>query len=162
MVRAGEYREQVALKSGVAIVPAPPRERDSAGAPECGAGPAVVAEKVEFARLSGFQIQASAEMPLSAGIVLTDSSVEIDDIEMSGAEIGIVIRGGGRPALRGNAIRDCTGVGCADQRAGAAVAVAQRDRAGTRRRGSRRAEGARPALSGNVFDRNKVELPPDD
>ena len=61
-------------------------------------------------------IQADAQTPLSAGIVLTDSSVEIDDMRGDGAEVGIVIRGGGRPTLRANSIHDCTGAGVLDQR----------------------------------------------
>ena len=107
-VGIGEYREQLTLKSGVAMIARPPREA-ILRAPALNTGPAIIADHVEFARLSGFKIEANAEMPLSAGIVLTDSSVEIDDMEIAGAEVGIVIRGGGRSTLRGNAIHDCTG-----------------------------------------------------
>jgi len=50
----------------------PPRAAVLRAAPGT-TGPAVVAEKVDHARLSGFSIVGDAQMPLSAGIVLTDS-----------------------------------------------------------------------------------------
>jgi len=48
----------------------------------------VIAEGVKSARLSGFRILADAQTPLSAGIVLRDSEVEIDDVEVKGAGSG--------------------------------------------------------------------------
>jgi hypothetical protein len=158
VVRAGEYREQVVLKSGVTVVAEPPRGA-ILRAPVSGTGPAVMAEKAQGARLSGFLIQADAQMPLTAGIVLTDSSVEIDDVEVSGAETGVVIRGGGTSTLRGSLIRDCV-VGVL---ATGPVQpwLSHNAIVKNRKAGLVAAEGARPALSGNVFDRNKVELPPD-
>jgi serine/threonine protein phosphatase PrpC len=158
-VGAGEYREQLTLKSGVAIIARPPREA-VLRAPAVGPGPAIVADRVEFARLSGLNIQANAEMPLSAGIVLTDSSVEIDDMEIAGPEVGIVIRGGGRSTLRGNAIHDCTAVGVLI--AGPAQPyLSHNSFVRNKKAGVAGSEGARPALTGNVFDRSKVELPPE-
>jgi hypothetical protein len=158
VVRAGEYREQVRLKSGVTIVADPPRGAVLRAAPGT-TGPAVVAEKVENARLSGFSIQGDAAMPLSAGIVLTDSSVEIDDVEVAGAEAGVVIRGGGKPALRGSLIRECV-VGVL---ATGPVQpwISHNALAKNRKAGVAAADGARPALTGNVFDRSGIELPPD-
>jgi hypothetical protein len=157
VVRAGEYREQIVMKSGISIVADPPRGailRAVAG----GQGPAVVAEKVQNARLSGFSIQASAPMPLSAGIVLSESSVEIDDVEVSGAEVGVVIRGG-NSSLRGSLIRECAiGVLATGP---AQPWISHNGIVKNRKAGIAAADGARPALSGNVFDANKLELPPD-
>jgi hypothetical protein len=117
----------------------------------------VVAEKVDQARFSGFSIVGDAEMPLSAGIVLTDSGVEIDDVEVSGAEVGVVIRGGGKPALRGSLIRECT-VGVL---ATGPVEpwISHNAIARNRKSGLVASDGAHPALTGNVFERNRVELP---
>jgi hypothetical protein len=158
VVRAGEYREQVVLKSGVTIVAEPPRGavlRAAAGSQ----GPAVSADKVQNARLAGFSIQADPQMPLSAGIVLADSSVEIDDVEVSGAEVGVVIRGGGNSLLRGSLIHDCVvGVMATGP---VQPWISHNGIVKNRKAGLVTAEGARPALSGNVFDRNKIELPPD-
>ena len=60
-------------------------------------GPAVIAEGVKGARLSGFRILADPQMPLSVGILVRDSAVEIDDVEIKGAGVGIEIRGRGQP-----------------------------------------------------------------
>jgi serine/threonine protein phosphatase PrpC len=155
VVRAGEYREQIRLKSGVTVVADPPRGAVLRAAPET-TGPAVVADKVEGARLSGFSIQGDPAIPLSAGIVLTDSSVEIDDSEVAGAETGVTIRGG-KVSLRGNSIHHCE--------VGVSVAgpvqpwIAHNTISRNKKAGLSATEGARPALSGNVFDRNKLELP---
>jgi serine/threonine protein phosphatase PrpC len=158
-VPGGEYHEQLVLKSGVTLIARPPGEAVLL-APSIGVGPAVVADRVEFARLSGFSIRANAQMPLSAGIVLTDSSVEIDDTEITGAEVGIVIRGGGRSTLRANSIHDCTSVGVLisgpSQPRLSHNAIARNSKAGLAA-----AQGARPSLTGNVFDHNKLDLPPD-
>jgi serine/threonine protein phosphatase PrpC len=157
VVAAGEYREQVVLKPGITIVSNPPRAAVLRAAPGT-TGPAVVAEKVDSGRLSGFSIVADAQMPLSAGIVLTDSGVEIDDVEVSGAAVGVVIRSGGKPSLRGSLIRECT-VGVL---ATGPVEpwISHNAIARNKKSGLVAAEGAHPALTGNVFERNRIELPP--
>src|ERR1019366_1347374 len=76
----GEYREQVRLKDGVTLRARVPREPKLRAAPMSN-GPAVIAEGVKGARLSGFRILADAEAPLSIGILLRESAVEIDDVE---------------------------------------------------------------------------------
>jgi hypothetical protein len=99
-------------------------------------------------------------MPLSVGIDLRDSAVEIDDVEVRGAGIGIQIRGDASPTVRASAIRDCTTEGILvigpsqpwlshnlfQGNKGPAVAAR---------------EGARPALLGNMFDRAALEIPGD-
>ena len=122
-------------------------------------GPAVIAEGVKGARLSGFRILADAEMPLSIGILLRESAVEIDDVEVKGAGVGIEISGSASPVLRANAVRDCLGEGVLILgpsapwlshnliQANKGAGVAARD-------------GAKPSLLGNTFDRNVLEPPP--
>jgi hypothetical protein len=158
-VGPGEYPEQLTLKSGVTLSARPPREATLRAAP-LSTGPAVVADHVEFARISGFVIKADAQAPLSAGIVLTDSSVEVDDTEVGGAEVGIVIRGGGRPILRANSIHDCTGAGVLIS-GPSTPWISHNALARNKKAGLVAAEGAHPALTGNVFDHNKLDLPPD-
>jgi len=159
IVPAGEYREEVRLKKGVILKARIPREPVLRAAPMSG-GPAVIADKVTGARLSGFRILADAAMPLSVGIDLRDSAVEIDDVEVRGAGIGIQIRGDASPTVRASAIRDCTTEGILvigpsqpwlshnlfQGNKGPAVAAR---------------EGARPALLGNMFDRAALEIPGD-
>ena len=51
-------------------------------------------------------------MPLSAGIVLVNSQVEMDDLEVAGAGIGVEIRGARLSRCCGaSAIHDCAGEG---------------------------------------------------
>ena len=159
-VPEGEYREQVRLKDGVTLRARVPREPKLRAAPMSN-GPAVIAEGVKGARLSGFRILADAEAPLSIGILLRESAVEIDDVEVKGAGIGIEISGSASPVLRANAIRDCLAEGVLILGPGTpwlshnlfqsnkGAGVAARD-------------GARPGLMGNVFDRNVLEPPPTD
>ena len=48
---------------------------------------------------------------LTAGIVLRDSQVEIDDTEIKGTGVGIEIRGTGSSTVRANSIRESTAEG---------------------------------------------------
>jgi hypothetical protein len=105
-VLAGEYREQVALKTGVTIRSRVPREAIVRGLPGSDV-PAVVAEGVTNARLSGFRIVSGPESTLSTGMFLNNSAAEVDDVDISGAGVGIEIRGNANPMLRANNIHDC-------------------------------------------------------
>ena len=136
-VPGGEYREQVRLKDGVTLRARVPREPKLRAAP-MSSGPAVIAEGVKGARFSGFRILADPEMPLSTGILLRDSAVEIDDVEVKGAGVGIEIRGSASPTLRANAIRDCLAEGVLILGPVDALALAQPD-PGEQGRGSGRA-----------------------
>jgi len=156
-VQGGEYAEQVRLMSGVTLRSRAPRAAILRAAP-LNQGPAVVAENVKGARLSGFRILAAKDMPISKGILLADSIVEVDDVEIDGAGIGIEIRGAGSPELRANSIHDCANEGILilgpseawishnDIRRNKGAGVAARD-------------GARPAMAGNVFEKNGIEGP---
>ena len=158
-VLGGEYREQVRLKSGVTLRSRVPRETILRAVP-VGSGPAVSAEDVTGARISGFRILADAQMPLSAGIVLVNSQVEMDDMEVAGAAIGVEIRGAASPVLRANAIHDSAGEGILISGASTPWlshnAIQRNGRAGIAAR-----DGAHPLLVGNVFEKNPVELAPD-
>src|ERR1039458_2094566 len=77
-VPEGEYREQVRLTDGVTLRARVPRDPKLRAAPMSN-GPAVIAEGVKGARLSGFRILADPAIPISTGILLRDSGVEIDD-----------------------------------------------------------------------------------
>jgi serine/threonine protein phosphatase PrpC len=159
-VPEGEYREQVRLIDGVTLRARVPREPKLRAAPMSN-GPAVIAEAVKGARLSGFRILADPAMPISTGILLRDSVVEIDDVEVKGAGIGIEIRGSASPVLRANAIRDCLGEGVLILGPGAPWLshnlIQANKGAGVAARG-----GAKPSLLGNVFDRNVLEPPATD
>jgi len=154
-VDGGEYQEQVRLKTGVTLRSRVPREAILRAAP-AGGGPAVSADDVTGARLSGFRILADAQMPLPAGIVLINSQVEMDDLEVAGPAIGVEIRGTASPVLRASAIHDC-GEGIliagASQPWLSHNAIQRNGRDGVEAR-----DGARPVLVGNVIEKNAVDL----
>ena len=156
----GVYREQVRLKSGVTLRARVPREPKLQAAPLSN-GPAVIAENVKGARLSGFRILADAQAPLSVGILLRDSTVEIDDVEVKGAGVGIEIRGGGSPAVRASAIRDCLAEGMLLLGSNTAW-LSHNLLQGNKGAGVAARDGAKPSLLGNTFDRNVLEPPPSD
>ena len=86
--------------------------------------------------------------------------MEVDDVEVEGAAIGIDIRGGARAVLRASDIHDCSGEGVLIVGAGSPWishnAFRRNKGAGLAARGA-----ARPALFGNIFEKNTLELPPD-
>jgi parallel beta-helix repeat protein len=122
-------------------------------------GPAVTAFNVGDARLKGFRILADPQAPLSAGIELTGSIVEIEDVEIAGAAVGIEIRGPTTSVLRANTIRDCSDIGILISD------FAQPTLSHNAIRGNKTGlsvrDGARPVLVDNVFEKNGVELPPE-
>jgi serine/threonine protein phosphatase PrpC len=159
-VPEGEYREQVRLKDGVTLRARVPREPKLRAAPMSN-GPAVIAEGVMGARLSGFRILADPQMPLSVGIFLRDSAVEIDDVEVKGAGVGIEIRGTRSPTLRANAIRDCLAEGVLIL-GPAAPWLSHNLIQANRGAGLAARDGAKPSLLANTFDRNVLDPPATD
>jgi serine/threonine protein phosphatase PrpC len=155
-VLAGEYREQVRLKSGVTLRSRVPRDASLRTAPMSN-GPAVIAEGVKGARIGGFRILADEQMPLSVGIRLVDSEVEVEDMEVDRAGVGVEIHGG-RVALVGNAVHDCGSEGVLILGAGTPWlshnAIQRNKGAGIAAR-----DGAKPGLIGNVIEKNSLELP---
>jgi serine/threonine protein phosphatase PrpC len=159
-VLAGEYHEQVNLKSRVTLRSRVPREARLIA--PVGGGPAMIAKDVHNTRVAGFLIQGDPQAPLSTGILLDNSSVEIDGVDIEGANVGIEIRGAASPAVssvvRGNAIHDCIAEGLLITGASSPLvthntfqrikgpAIAARD-------------GAKPELVGNVFERNTTQVP---
>jgi hypothetical protein len=86
IVEPGEYRERIALKSGVRVVSRVPRGaalRLPGDASET--DPAVVAFDLDDAELSGFRIVGDAATPLGTGVVVRNSTVVLNDLEITGA-----------------------------------------------------------------------------
>jgi parallel beta-helix repeat protein len=158
-VAAGEYREQVTLKNGVTLRSRVPLEAVLRAAP-LSTGPAVIADGVQGARLRGFRIQADTQAPLSAAIVLTSSEVEVYDSEISGAGIGIELRGAGSVSLVGNTVRECTAEGVLVS--GSSTPWVSHN-AFRRNKGPGVAarEGARPSMVDNIFEKNGIDVPAD-
>ena len=159
-VPEGEYREQVRLKDGITLRARVPREPKLRAAP-MSSGPAVIAEGVKGARLSGFRILADPQAPLSVGILLRDSAVEIDDVEVKGAGVGIEIRGSASPTVRASAIRDCLAEGVLIL-GPAAPWLSHNLIQGNKGAGVAARDGAKAGLLANTFDRNVLDPPATD
>jgi hypothetical protein len=148
----------VNLKSRVTLRSRVPREARLVAS--VGGGPAIVAKDVHNARATGFLIQGDAQAPLATGILLDNSSVEIDGVDIEGVNVGIEIRGAGSPTLRGNAIHDCIAEGLLI--AGASSALVTHNTFQRIKGPSIAArDGAKPEIVGNVFEKSTLELPPD-
>jgi serine/threonine protein phosphatase PrpC len=158
-VAAGEYNEQVRLMSGVTVRSHSPRAAILRAAP-LENGPAAIAENVQGARLSGFRILAAKDMPIATGILIENSSVEVDDVEVDGAGVGVEIRGAASPVLRANAIHDCLNEGVLILGASEPW-ISHNDIRRNKGAGLAARDGARPAMVGNVFEKNAVDVPDD-
>ena len=155
-VGPGEYRAPITMRHGISIVSAKPRE--AIIRPALGAQPATAVHVPAgtSGRFAGFRISGDAEHPLGVGILVQDGSVEIDDIEVSGAmHAGIVFENGSRATLRAGYIHDNPGGGVV-VRSGAAptlahnVIAANGRQNGKPRPGVEIQEPASPLLFGNI------------
>ncbi len=91
VVEPGEYRERLALRSGVHVVSRVPRGasiRLPGGASET--DPAIVAFDIAGAALSGFRVIGDAATPLGIGIVVRNSDLALSDIEITGAHTSAI------------------------------------------------------------------------
>jgi PPM family protein phosphatase len=163
-VAAGEYRGPVLLKSGVTLRSLARREA-VVRPPVEDSGPAVLAQAVRGARMIGFRIAAAPlETPGQPkglpheGIVLVDSQVELSDMEVEGAAIGIDIRGAASPLLVGNAVHDCAGGGILIS-GPSTPRLSHNTLLRNGRTGVAARDGAHPTLVGNVFEKNGLDLP---
>ena len=158
-VPGGEYNEQVHLAAGVTLRSRVPREAVLHAAP-MNTGAAVIGENIKGGSFTGFRILAGKDLPISTGILLDNASVEVDDVEVEGAGIGIEIKGAASPVLRANSIHDCASEGVlilGDSQAW----ISHNDIRRNKGAGLAARDGARPALLGNVFEKNAVEVPDD-
>lgn len=157
-VQPGEYHEQVRLKGGVALRSRVPLEA-TLRAPALSPGPAVIGQDIQNARFSGFRLTGDGPSPLSAGILLINSGVEIDNVEVQGAGVGVEVRGGKGVSLSASVIEDCLSEGLLIT--GSDPWISHSIFRRNKRAGLAAREGAAPVLRDNIFEKNQVELPPE-
>jgi len=157
-VSRGEYNEQVHLRGGVTLRSRVPLDAVLRAAP-LASGPAVIAENIQGARFSGFRILAAKDLPIPTGILLENARVEVDDVDIEGAGIGVEIRGEASPVLQANSIHDCSNEGVLIL--GASPWISHNDIRRNKGAGLAARDGARPVLLDNVFERNAVDVPPE-
>jgi serine/threonine protein phosphatase PrpC len=108
-VQPGTYHEQVEMKEGVRITgDAILEPRPDAAQP----GAAIVVRNLRSGSLSGLRVSVPEASGVSVGIMIENSDVQIDGVEIRGASLaGIVIRGASRPVIRASYIHDNAGAG---------------------------------------------------
>jgi PPM family protein phosphatase len=107
MVGPGTYPEQLRLRDGISIVSERPHE-----AVLQTSGVAVIADGIASARIEGFRIISDEGQPLTVGVQIVDSGVQVFDLEIAGAQTaGIEIAGASTATLRGNNISGNPGTG---------------------------------------------------
>jgi PPM family protein phosphatase len=104
-IAPGVYQEAVRLKEGVSLVS--PTPRAAVLRAPAGSGPALAAEGIANARVTGLRIEGG-----TVGLRLVDSAVELERIEISGATtMGVEIAGRDRSSLRYSSIHENPGGG---------------------------------------------------
>jgi serine/threonine protein phosphatase PrpC len=161
-VSPGQYGESLILKEGVNLISQGYREAVILSAGQASdAGVAVVAENLKSGRFAGFKIQGDGKTALAIGLRLTGSSLEIEDLEISGTRVAAVEVKGSAATLRANYIHDNLGSAVlvsalATPHLAHNVIVNNGKQTGDPKAGLEVLEGARPTLVGNVIADNGV------
>ncbi len=160
-VQPGTYREQVEMKDGVRLAALSPGEAILEPAADASRpAAAVVIRNVRTGALSGFRISLPQESGVSIGVLVADSDVDINGIEVSGAaSAGLVISGGSKPNIRGSHIHHNGGAGIIVQDAAAPsltsnVITNNGNKPGAPRAALEIAAGANPVFTANAFADN--------
>jgi PPM family protein phosphatase len=161
-VSPGQYAESVVLKEGVNLVSQRSREAVILPAAQAAeAGVAVIAENLKAGRFAGFKIQENGRTALAIGLRLIGSSLEIEDLEISGTRIAAVEIKASAATLRANYIHDNLGSAVlvssqATPHLAHNVIVNNGKQTADPKAGLEVLEGARPTLVGNVIAENGV------
>jgi PPM family protein phosphatase len=159
-VLPGEYHENIRLVNGVTLRSRAPREAVLMGV-RLSEAPVVEAANIRNARITGFRIledEQGAQRP-AAGIRVSNSGVEMTDLEVAGLGLGVELLASGDSLLVGNTIHDCNN-GVVVSGTGTPW-IAQNEIRNNKSAGLVAREGARPAMTGNIFEKNVVDVAPD-
>jgi parallel beta-helix repeat protein len=161
VVGAGEYREQLRLRSGVTVISEVPHRAVIRSVGSAVPGPAVTVDGVRGARLQGFQIVGD-QGRTQFGVLVLSGELELQDTRISGAtEAGVDIWGATTVTLRANDVSDNAGIGVRI-RGGASPtllhnAIIRNGRSRQAAPGVLLDAGAAPVLMGNVIADNGAE-----
>jgi len=160
-----EYHQPVRLKSGITFRGS--QSGDAANGSRAilrlapgATGPALLGDNVHGVRIQGLRILADPQAPLPQGVLLIDSSVEIDDSEIEGATIGVEVRGAGRLVMRASTIRDSLAEGLLAS-GPSSLWLSHNSFLHNHSANLAARDGAQPSLTGNVFDKSTLQLPPE-
>ncbi|HKD07781.1 MAG TPA: protein phosphatase 2C domain-containing protein [Bryobacteraceae bacterium] len=132
VIPEGKYREQIHLGEGVTVRV---QQAGTVTVSSPGAGPAVVADHIDSGSIEGIRVLSDPRSPSAAGIAINDATVQVSNVYVTGAVVGIDIRGRSDAIVAASQIANNLGTGI--------------DIAG----------GARPRLLGNLIAANGVGSP---
>jgi serine/threonine protein phosphatase PrpC len=158
-VAPGEYRETIELPDGVSLVSLQPRAailHPPAGS-SGSTSPVLTARGVD-GRISGFRIVAEKDIPMTVGLRLDGSRVQVSEMEIAGAaEAGIEITGPDRSSIETSFLHDNAGPGVIVS-GGAATQIQKnlisKNGKGKKAPGVEIRDDARPLLIDNRFEGN--------
>ncbi|HZL57114.1 MAG TPA: right-handed parallel beta-helix repeat-containing protein, partial [Bryobacteraceae bacterium] len=101
VIPPGKYREQVRLREGIAVRAQQP---GAVTITPPGLGPAVIADKIASGSIEGVWV-------LGGGIRISDSTIAVSNVYVTGAAIGIEIRGHSEPIVTASQILNNQGPG---------------------------------------------------
>ncbi len=164
-VLPGIYREHLVMKEGVHLVSRPAGQAVIQPKPDASqSGAAVLIEGTHSGSITGFRISGAERNGLSIGVLIADSEVDLEDLEITGAtSCGILIRGASKPVIRASHIHSNNGAGILIQGAGeprliSNVIAGNGNDPEAPRAGVEVGAGARPMLLGNVLANNYRNL----
>src|SRR4051812_39908094 len=106
-IPAGEFLGPIQLKEGVTLIgKGQPTVRSADG------GVALAAKDLRSARVAGLKIAGDEAHPLRVGVLIANSALELDEVEITGArEAAVSIEGAAQAILRANYIHASAGAG---------------------------------------------------
>ncbi len=165
-VPPGQYLGPIQLKEHVNVIGIVPGQAivrsDPASTTDAGLG--LIGRGIRDVRVSGLRIYGDDTHPLRVGILIANSSIEVDDTDVSGAtDAGIRIEGSSQGTLLANFIHANPGSGLiiADQSTPRLVGNRISDNGkvlGARHAGIEIESGAKPVLENNVVVQNGADV----
>lgn len=108
IIPPGHYRERIQLREGVVLRTQAP---GAAILTSPDKGPAVVARKMDSGGIEGIWILGDLEAPLATGIEVIDGNPFLSHVKVTGAIVGIDVRGNAAPAITASQITNNLGPG---------------------------------------------------
>lgn len=167
LIPPGEFLGPLILKDGVDLVAKDPRQTVVRSDPAATAeqGIAIVARGVQKALVNGLRVAADDTHPLTTGVLVVDSSVDLVNLDVSGAVYsGIHIEGDSKPHISECFVHSNGGAGVAiGDRAQPTLVRNQIMQNGLMvnavRPGVEVGPGAKPVLEGNLVSGNGADEP---
>jgi parallel beta-helix repeat protein len=110
IIPQGRYREQIRLREGVTLKVQQP---GTVTVTSPGTGPAIIADRIESGAIDGVWVISDPQLPTTAAIAISDASIEVANVYVRGAIVGIDIRGRSEPLIADSRITNNLGAGIA-------------------------------------------------